>query len=103
MLKARDMLPTPLLRDLISSINVRIVCGCRQLTQAPYTRCEVISISCVSVWRSVLIGSRIDKRIRHANPRPQWRSCEAPVHDAFVGLAGAGKLGTTSASPSITF
>ena len=30
-------------------------------------------------------------------------ACEAPVHDAFVGLAGAGKLGTTSASPSMTF
>src|SRR6516164_9590185 len=29
-------------------------------------------------------------------------ACEAPVHDAFLGLAGAGKLGTTSASPSIT-
>src|SRR5262245_4085784 len=29
-------------------------------------------------------------------------ACQAPVHDAFVGLAGAGKLGTTSASPSIT-
>src|SRR6516165_10847356 len=30
-------------------------------------------------------------------------ACEAPLHDAFVGLAGAGQLGTTSASPSITF
>src|SRR5262249_47057992 len=28
---------------------------------------------------------------------------ERPLHNAFVGLAGAGKLGTTSASPSITF
>src|SRR5262245_45405473 len=27
---------------------------------------------------------------------------ERPLHDAFVGVAGAGKLGTTSASPSIT-
>ncbi len=29
-------------------------------------------------------------------------ACEAPLHDAFVGLAGAGKLGTTTACPSIT-
>src|SRR5262245_26841552 len=28
---------------------------------------------------------------------------ERLLHDAFVGLAGAGKLGTTSASPSTTF
>jgi hypothetical protein len=28
---------------------------------------------------------------------------EHPLHDAFVGLAGAGKLGPTSACPSITF
>src|SRR6516162_1845596 len=43
---------------------------------------------------------------------PKWRptgsrtfggvESERPLHDAFVGLAGAGKLGTTSASPSIT-
>src|SRR5262249_48964700 len=28
---------------------------------------------------------------------------ERALHDAFAGLAGAGKLGATSASPSITF
>jgi len=28
---------------------------------------------------------------------------QAPVHDAVVGVDGADKLGTTSASPSITF
>src|SRR6516164_8486347 len=43
---------------------------------------------------------------------PKWRptdsrifggtESERPLHHAFVGLAGAGKLGTTSASPSIT-
>src|SRR6516164_4667921 len=74
MLKARDMLPTPSLRDLISWINARIVYGCRQLTRAPYTPCEVISISCASVWQSVLIGSRIDKRIRHATRHESRRA-----------------------------
>ena len=50
-LKAPGTLPTPLLRDLINWINVRIVYACRLLTQAPYIRCEVILISCVSVWQ----------------------------------------------------
>jgi len=32
-----------------------------------------------------------------------WERTERRFHDAVEGVAGAGKLGTTSASPSISF
>src|SRR5262249_29050471 len=52
------------------------------------------------------------KNIQHTVRYPEWRPIgsrtfggvepERPLHDAFVGFAGAGKLGTSSGSPSIS-
>src|SRR5215207_3207762 len=61
--KVRDMMPPRLRRDLISSINARIICGCRPRTQARYTRCEATSISFARAWLSIAPGRRIDFEI----------------------------------------
>src|SRR6516162_1018153 len=64
----------------------------------------------IAAWRRrVAPGTRTSST---RSDTPNWRPTgsrtfggtkpERPIHDPFVGLAGAGKLGTTSASPSIT-